>query len=201
MYAYPAHECKVEIDNEAAHIVSIINMTICAFLPGDLACWPTLAVHVHNLGVNQLPPINKQLTHRQSTCQPQLIDMNRTAQVWKNCGSEALTANVLVLFVAADLRPHHLCQCHVSIITNRHVLQGSIQATLAAAPLELAYVYKSGAHHYTAWAEAITVVGVFSILIGATIAWLSAAFLGPALLTKVCVIGGLSSCMQLYGQH
>ncbi|DBA85759.1 TPA: hypothetical protein ACH3X1_005319 [Trebouxia sp. C0004] len=61
---------------------------------------------------------------------------------------------------------------------------GSIQATLAAAPLELAYVYKSGAHMYTAWAEAITVIGVFSILIGATIAWLSAAFVGPALLTK-----------------
>ncbi|KAL0039470.1 hypothetical protein WJX79_009541 [Trebouxia sp. C0005] len=61
---------------------------------------------------------------------------------------------------------------------------GSIQATLAAAPLELAYVYKSDAHHYTAWAEAITVVGVYSILIGATIAWLSAAFLGPVLLTK-----------------
>ena len=108
----------------------------------------------------------------------------------KHYGSEALTANMLVfvLLVAADLRSDYLCQCHVSIITHRHVLQGSIQATLAAAPLELAYVYKSGAHHYTAWAEAITVVGVFSILIGATIAWLSAAFLGPALLTKVCVV-------------
>jgi len=108
----------------------------------------------------------------------------------RNYGSEALTANmpVFVLLVAADSRSDYLCQCHVSIITNRHVLQGSIQATLAAGPLELAYVYKSGAHHYTAWAEAITVVGVFSILIGATIAWLSAAFLGPALLTKVCVV-------------
>jgi len=118
----------------------------------------------------------------------------------RNYGSEALTANmpVFVLLVAADSRSDYLCQCHVSIITNRHVLQGSIQATLAAGPLELAYVYKSGAHHYTAWAEAITVVGVFSILIGATIAWLSAAFLGPALLTKVCVIGGLSSCHVLH---
>lgn len=99
-----------------------------------------------------------------------------------------MTADVLVLIVAADLTPDYLCQCHVCIITNRHVMQGSIQATLAAAPLELAYVYKSDAHHYTAWAEAITVVGVYSILIGATIAWLSAAFLGPVLLTKVCVL-------------
>lgn len=86
-------------------------------------------------------------------------------------------------------------------------MQGSIQATLAAAPLELAHVYKSGAHHYTAWAEAINVVGVYNILIGATIAWLSAAFLGPALLTKVCVVAGtvlavlLCACMHLYDQH
>lgn len=74
---------------------------------------------------------------------------------------------------------------HWPCCSNRRVLQGSIQATLAAAPLELAHVYKQHAHHYTAWAEAITVVGVFSILIGATITWLAAAFLGPALLTKV----------------
>jgi len=93
------------------------------------------------------------------------------------------------------------------IITTLRVLQGSIQATLAAAPLELAHVYKGGAHHYTAWAEAITVVGVYNILLGATMAWLSAAFLGPALLTKVCVVSRsvlavLScACIQLYNQH
>jgi len=95
----------------------------------------------------------------------------------------------------------------IIIITTLRVLQGSIQATLAAAPLELAHVYKSGAHHYTAWAEAITVVGIYNILLGATMAWLSAAFLGPALLTKVCVVSRsvlavLScACIQLYNQH
>ncbi len=95
----------------------------------------------------------------------------------------------------------------IIIITTLRVLQGSIQATLAAAPLELAHVYKGGAHHYTAWAEAITVVGVYNILLGATMAWLSAAFLGPALLTKVCVVSRsvlavLScACIQLYNQH
>ena len=73
---------------------------------------------------------------------------------------------------------------------NMPVLQGSIQATLAAAPLELAHIYKQHVHQYTTWAEAITVVGVFSILIGATITWLAAAFLGPALLTKVSMLFG-----------
>ena len=77
-----------------------------------------------------------------------------------------------------------------------HGLQGSIQASLAAAPLELAYIYKSGAHHYRTWAQAITVVGVFSILLGATIAWLAAAFLGPALLTKVNLFSTIYSFMM-----
>ena len=65
------------------------------------------------------------------------------------------------------------------------IMQGSIQATLAAAPLELAYTYKQSAQHYIAQAEVITLVGVFSILIGATICWLSGALLGPVLLSKV----------------
>ena len=129
------------------------------------------------------------------------MNIKQSRTTVKHYGSEALTADMLVfvLLVAADLRFDYLCQCHVSITTNGHVLQGSIQATLAAAPLELAHVYKGGAHHYTAWAEAITVVGVFSILIGATLAWLSAAFLGPALLIKVCVVPGqrCSSCHVL----
>lgn len=65
-------------------------------------------------------------------------------------------------------------------------MQGSIQATLVAAPLELAYLYKQSAQHYIAHAETITLVGVFSILMGATICWLSGALLGPVLLSKVC---------------
>lgn len=64
-------------------------------------------------------------------------------------------------------------------------MQGSIQATLAAAPLELVYSYKQTSQHYTAQAEVIALVGVFSILIGASISWLSGAILGPVLLTKV----------------
>ena len=39
-----------------------------------------------------------------------------------------------------------------------------------------------------AWAEVIALVGVFSILIGASISWLAAALLGPALLSKVWVV-------------
>ena len=65
------------------------------------------------------------------------------------------------------------------------VLQGSIQATLAAAPLELSYLYKSTDPQYLAWAETIASVGVYSILIGATIAWLAAGLLGPLCLAKV----------------
>lgn len=64
-------------------------------------------------------------------------------------------------------------------------MQGSIQATLAAAPLELVYTYMQTSQHYIAQAEVIALVGVFSILIGATISWLSGAILGPVLLTKV----------------
>ena len=37
-------------------------------------------------------------------------------------------------------------------------------------------------------AEVIALVGVFSILIGAIICWLSGAILGPALLIKVCAL-------------
>lgn len=77
-------------------------------------------------------------------------------------------------------------------------MQGSIQATLVAAPLELAYLYKQSAQHYIAQAEVITLVGVFSILIGASICWLSGAILGPAVLSKVCagVTGGALSVQR-----
>ena len=86
--------------------------------------------------------------------------------VWDNLGNAA---------VLSRTRLNHLI-----------LLQGSIQATLAAAPLELAYLYKQTTQHYKAQAEVIALVGVFSILIGATISWLSGAVLGPALLSKVC---------------
>lgn len=64
--------------------------------------------------------------------------------------------------------------------------QGSIQATLAAAPLELTYLFKQADQRYAASAEVIALVGVFGILIGATVSWLSTALLGPAVLSKVC---------------
>ena len=65
------------------------------------------------------------------------------------------------------------------------MMQGSIQATLAAVPLELVHLYQPTSQHYIIQAEVIALVGVFSILIGATISWLSGAILGPALLSKV----------------
>ena len=67
-------------------------------------------------------------------------------------------------------------------------MQGSIQATLAAAPLEMVQLYKQTSQHYTGQAEVIALVGVFSILIGATVSWLSGAILGPALLSKVSAL-------------
>ena len=77
------------------------------------------------------------------------------------------------------------------------VLQGSIQASLAAAPLELAYLYKTSAPQYTAWAEAIALVGVYSILIGATIAWLAAGLLGPLCLPKVMLLPHVDRAYRL----
>ena len=68
-------------------------------------------------------------------------------------------------------------------------MQGSIQATLAAAPLDLAFEYKQSMPlprpHIAAWAEVIALIGVFSILIGSSMSWLAAALLGPILLNKV----------------
>lgn len=60
-----------------------------------------------------------------------------------------------------------------------------MQATLAAAPLQLVQVYHSNSPRHIAAAETVAVTGVLYILLGSTFAWLSAAFLGPALLTKV----------------
>ena len=67
-------------------------------------------------------------------------------------------------------------------------MQGSIQATLAAVPLELVHLYQQTSQHSILQAEVIALVGVFSILIGATISWLSGAMLGSALLSKVCAL-------------
>ena len=67
----------------------------------------------------QLPPINK---HNKSA-EHLLATFDRHEQSRTsvcNHGSEALTAKLLVLFVAADLRSDYLCQCQVSITTNNN---------------------------------------------------------------------------------
>lgn len=64
------------------------------------------------------------------------------------------------------------------------ILQGAVQATLAAAPLQLVQLYHADSSHYIAAAETIAVTGVMYILLGSTVSWLAAALLAPAVLTK-----------------
>ena len=56
---------------------------------------------------------------------------------------------------------------------------------MAAAPLELVGIYHSNSDSFLLGAETLTVIGVLYIMLGAIVAWLAAAFLGPAILTKV----------------
>lgn len=62
--------------------------------------------------------------------------------------------------------------------------QGAVQATLAAAPLQLVQLYHTESNKYNAAAETIAVTGVMYILLGSTISWLAAALLAPAVLAK-----------------
>lgn len=78
------------------------------------------------------------------------------------------------------------CRTH-SLQQKGAVVQGTVQATLAAAPLQLVQIYHADSSKYVAAAETIAVTGVMYILLGSTLAWLSAAFLAPAVLTKVSI--------------
>ncbi len=43
---------KLKVDNEAEHIACMVDMAICALIPGNLACWPTSAYMLTHAGTS-----------------------------------------------------------------------------------------------------------------------------------------------------